>query len=79
MDKRQARREARSLVAEWIDTYRRTDTSWQAPYSPADLARVNQALDELEDQLDAGPSLFFRLTPEQQQALPSQLPARRSH
>ena len=41
----QAAREARSLAAEWIDTFRRTDDSWEHVYSSDDLARVNAELD----------------------------------
>ena len=80
MNMAQARREARSLAAEWIETYRRTDTSWREPYTAAGRARVDAALDGLYDQLnEAGPSLFFRLTPEQRAAGAAELPERESH
>jgi hypothetical protein len=65
MDRAQAAREARSLAAEWIDMFRRTETgrgSWEDVYTPEDLARVNAELDRVWERLaSAGPSLFHRL------------------
>jgi hypothetical protein len=60
---RTAAREAAALAAEWVSTYRVTDLSWRASYSPGDLAKLDRALDVLTEHLagSAGrASAFFR-------------------
>ena len=61
MNRKQARREAKALTAEWIDVWLRTDTAWSEPYTGAEQAMVVTEIERIRDQLEkAGPSLFFR-------------------
>lgn len=59
MNRAQADREARALVAEWMWAMRRTDTSWQEVYGGAEVARIDEALDAIERRFETfGPSRF---------------------
>lgn len=64
MNRAQAAREARGLVAEWIWAVMATEVNWRECYEPADLERVIAELHLIQERFEqAGPSLFHRLNP----------------
>jgi hypothetical protein len=73
MNKAQAAREAKALVAEWIWAMRATDDDdWRGSYSPADAARVAAELDKIEKRFETGgPSAYCRNVKVDQPSPPS--------
>jgi hypothetical protein len=63
VNRAEAAREAKALVAEWIWQFRATDDeTWQQVYPPADLPKVLAEIDRIRGRFEeqAGPSLFYR-------------------